>query len=71
MIERLEGIEMYKDDPRIMTMLRQNYRSHPAIIEVPSRLFYNNELVASKDVKTRERLANWGALPKKVPYLSQ
>lgn len=49
-----------------MTMLRNNYRSHPSIIEVPSRLFYNNELRVAEDADPRDALANWTALPKKV-----
>jgi len=68
LIERLEKVEFYKDDPRIMTFLPKNYRSHEAIIAVPSELFYNNELVTAPDGPPRDHLANWKLLPKKVRF---
>ena len=66
MVERFEAIEYYKDDPRTMTFLKKNYRSHQAIIAVPSQLFYNDELVTADDAPPRDRLAHWELLPKKV-----
>ena len=30
-------------------MLVQNYRSHSRLLELPSRLYYNNQLLASAD----------------------
>eukprot|EP00899_Mesostigma_viride_P004323 jgi/Mesvir1/13892/Mv25596-RA.3 len=48
-----------------MTMLVQNYRSHPAILELPSRLFYAGRLVACANVMLRESLCGWEGLPNK------
>lgn len=52
MIERLMDMDMYKRDPltnkynpKVITKLIQNYRSHPAIIEASNQMFYDNELV--------------------------
>ncbi|KAI3413943.1 Helicase MOV-10 [Globodera pallida] len=64
LIERYETNPNYRNDPRIITLLRANYRSHPSIIEVPSRLFYNNELHVPADAQRRDSLATWKALPK-------
>ena len=38
-------------DPRYITKLIRNYRSHPAIIQVSNALFYENELIACADVE--------------------
>ena len=46
-----------------VTKLLQNYRSHPAIIEVPNKCFYNNELQVCANQGTREMLCNWEGLP--------
>lgn len=50
MLERLMRIDLYKKnndgkyDSRYVTKLLNNYRSHPAILEIPSKLFYDGEL---------------------------
>uniref|UniRef100_A0A183BNT0 RNA helicase n=1 Tax=Globodera pallida TaxID=36090 RepID=A0A183BNT0_GLOPA len=64
LIERYETNPNYRNDPRIITLLRANYRSHPSIIAVPSRRFYNNELHVPADAQRRDALATWKALPK-------
>ena len=46
-----------------ITKLLLNYRSHPAILETPNRLFYNDELIASADRLNRESLQRWPLLP--------
>ena len=44
-LERLLDFEVYRSgDPNYVTMLLNNYRSHPAIVNVPSRLFYSGAL---------------------------
>jgi hypothetical protein len=62
-----EGKDGYKDfgyyNPLFVTKLLNNYRSHPAILTLPSRLFYENELVASADQTMREAFCNWEVLP--------
>ncbi|GBG86902.1 hypothetical protein CBR_g44358 [Chara braunii] len=50
------------------TKLIRNYRSHPAILELPSRLFYNNELLAEANVLTRSSLCLWDMLPNKNQF---
>jgi helicase MOV-10 len=46
-----------------ITKLLLNYRSHPAILETPNRLFYENELIASADRLNRESLQRWPVFP--------
>ena len=40
-VESLEG----DYDKKILTKLTKNYRSHPVILDVPNRLFYNLSLI--------------------------
>ncbi|XP_014225088.1 putative helicase mov-10-B.1 [Trichogramma pretiosum] len=66
MMERLMESEPYKKNehnqynPRYISKLIHNYRSHPAIIEVSNKLFYDNELKAHADaeIKITGRLKN-------------
>ena len=44
---------------KYITKLLYNYRSHPAIIEQPNKLFYSNDLIAAADVINRQSLCNW------------
>jgi len=48
---------------RFAVKLLHNYRSHPAILTVPNRLFYNNELIPSADVLERQALCSWSGWP--------
>jgi len=50
-------------NPRCVTMLVKNYRSHPSIIELPSQMFYNNALQPCADVNTVRAFTNWEGLP--------
>ena len=57
LLERLMDLNIYERneqfpdnnnyDPILLTKLVRNYRSHPTLLTIPSRLFYNNELVPS------------------------
>lgn len=38
----------HSEDPNYVTKLLRNYRCHPAILELPSQLFYGGELIACK-----------------------
>ena len=38
-----------KADPRFMTMLVKNFRSHADLLAIPSKLFYHNKLLACAD----------------------
>ncbi|KAL7306878.1 hypothetical protein TKK_0001038 [Trichogramma kaykai] len=57
MMDRLMSMEPYAKqqqlhdtyDPRYITKLVRNYRSHPDIIKIPNELYYDNELVACGD----------------------
>ncbi|XP_022239290.1 RNA helicase Mov10l1-like isoform X1 [Limulus polyphemus] len=51
-------------DPLIVTKLVNNYRSHSAILSLPSRLFYHNELVCCASKDQRKSLCYWDGLPK-------
>jgi len=50
LLERLLGRPMYADyDPKYITMLKRNYRSHALLLEVPNALFYDGALEACAD----------------------
>ena len=52
LMERLMDLPAYRAsnaDPRLLTMLVRNFRSHTALLTVPSRLFYGNKLVPCAD----------------------
>lgn len=49
-------------DARYITMLVRNYRSHPAIIAVPSRLFYGNKLEPHAEMTAARSLCAWEGL---------
>ncbi|XP_041656201.1 putative helicase mov-10-B.2 [Cheilinus undulatus] len=59
--QREEGI--YNN--HFVTKLLHNYRSHPAILEIPNELFYDRELVASADEMLRISYCRWPHLPKR------
>lgn len=46
-------------DVRVITKLLKNYRSHPHILELPNRLFYDNELESCADKMDREKLCKY------------
>lgn len=51
-------------DPRFITKLRCNYRSHPSILKVPNELFYENELEECADKRITYSLCRWSGLAK-------
>jgi superfamily I DNA and/or RNA helicase len=54
----------------VLTKLVRNYRSHVDILELPSRLFYDGELIAAADKDYTSSLAQWEDLPAKgVPLI--
>ena len=52
-------------DPLLVTKLVNNYRSHPAVLKLPSAVFYHDELVPCANECMRESLCHWEKLPKK------
>ena len=60
-------------DPRCITKLVRNFRSHPALLEVPAQLYYDNELVPCADKVRNKRFINlicivWNPLFKASSY---
>ncbi|XP_004642527.1 RNA helicase Mov10l1 [Octodon degus] len=52
-------------NPLLVTKLVKNYRSHSALLALPSRLFYHKELEVCADPKVVTLLLGWEKLPKK------
>ena len=52
-------------DPLAVTKLINNYRSHEALLELPSRLFYHAEMVPCADENVKNCLCGWDVLPNK------
>ena len=71
LIERyMETCDIYRRcddiyDPRFVTKLVCNYRSHPAILKLPNECFYDDELKPCADKLLRESLCQWEWLPHK------
>ncbi|KAM6981807.1 putative helicase mov-10-B.2 [Tautogolabrus adspersus] len=71
LLERLmNDFSVYQKDEgefnnSFVTKLLNNYRSHPAILEVPNELFYEKELQASADEMLRNSYCRWPHLPKR------
>ncbi|XP_006306654.2 probable RNA helicase SDE3 [Capsella rubella] len=64
-LERLFECDYYcEGDESYVTKLVKNYRCHPEILDLPSSLFYDGELVASKE-DTDSVLASLNFLPNK------
>ncbi|XP_034106966.1 putative helicase MOV-10 [Drosophila albomicans] len=50
-------------DKTLQTRLRRNYRSHPEIVGIYNKLFYNGELIPLAPPAEVNRAANWSVLP--------
>ncbi|XP_010014147.1 PREDICTED: putative helicase Mov10l1, partial [Nestor notabilis] len=75
-LERLTSREIYQRDkdafaacgaynPLLITKLTKNYRSHRALLALPSKLFYHKELEVCADTSVVNSLLRWGKLPRK------
>ncbi|XP_068945382.1 helicase MOV-10 [Petaurus breviceps papuanus] len=51
-------------NPQLVTKLLRNYRSHPDILYIPNKQYYDGELQAYADLMDRERYCYWEELPK-------
>lgn len=69
LLERLMNCSVYercKDqppdqppyNPDAVSKLLKNYRSHPCILDLPNRMFYNSELIACAD-ESRNKMCDW------------
>ncbi|KAK1309746.1 putative RNA helicase SDE3 [Acorus calamus] len=66
-LERLFECDFYRDgDENYVTKLLRNYRCHPAILELPSKLFYKGELIACKEEEDSLSMYDWPELPNKA-----
>ncbi|XP_006157650.1 RNA helicase Mov10l1 isoform X1 [Tupaia chinensis] len=76
MLERLMSRPAYLRDenafgacgaynPLLVTKLVKNYRSHSALLALPSRLFYHRELQVCADPKVVTSLLGWAKLPRR------
>ncbi|KAM5335673.1 RNA helicase Mov10l1 [Glossophaga mutica] len=52
-------------NPLLVTKLVKNYRSHAALLALPSRLFYHKELEVCADPEVAASLLGWEKLPRK------
>ncbi|XP_059612255.1 helicase MOV-10-like [Phlebotomus argentipes] len=77
MLERLVDSGIYAKDPetgkynpRAMTKLLRNYRSHPKILEFPNDAFYDGDLIAEADKEIAFWACDWQLLPNpKIPII--
>ncbi|KAL7534989.1 hypothetical protein ACHAXR_006195 [Thalassiosira sp. AJA248-18] len=74
LLERLSQMEPYARseetdvlgnhyDTRMITKLVHNYRSHPKILCIPNKLFYEGDLIAEADITRSHRFVDWEHLP--------
>jgi len=52
-------------DKRMITKLVQNYRSHPKILDIPNKAFYDGDLQAKAYITRSHRFVDWEHLPKR------
>ena len=76
LLERLSEMEPYARndeadalgnhyDKRMITKLVHNYRSHPTILDLPNKAFYDGDLIAEADIARSHRFVDWEHLPKR------
>nr|XP_039250020.1 RNA helicase Mov10l1-like [Styela clava] len=74
LLERLMKLDVYSRNDSLykdgynalfVTKLTNNYRSHPHLIELASKMFYMHELVPCADNLQYKNLLEWDKLPKK------
>lgn len=76
MLERLmKSCDLYKKNvegiynPKMVTKLLKNFRSHETILKLPNDMFYDSELQAKGSIVVNDALG-WDSLPnKKFPMI--
>uniref|UniRef100_A0A7E4VII4 RNA helicase n=1 Tax=Panagrellus redivivus TaxID=6233 RepID=A0A7E4VII4_PANRE len=63
MLARLNGYKSFIENPHNMITLTKNYRSHKAIVDIFSSLFYNSSL-EHMEPQGHDSLCRWSRLPK-------
>ncbi|XP_042148486.1 putative helicase MOV-10 isoform X2 [Ixodes scapularis] len=69
LLERLMKRPPYKRqadgcyNPRMLSKLLKNFRSHKDILEIPNKLFYEGELQACAERRVCEHMLQWEGLP--------
>ncbi|KAL7736022.1 hypothetical protein ACLKA6_003761 [Drosophila palustris] len=78
LMERLLAHKLYEVDKSgnydqtLQTRLRRNYRSHPEIVGIYNKLYYNGELIPLAPLAQVSQAAHWTVLPNgKFPILFQ
>lgn len=70
-MERLMGRDVYSRKPdgkypeKLLTKLVRNYRSHPAILMLPNKIFYDGDLKCCGNKMVTHSLEKWEHLPVK------
>ncbi|GMH65289.1 hypothetical protein TL16_g04160 [Triparma laevis f. inornata] len=63
LLERLMALNIYTEGKyAIITKLKNNYRSHKALLDIPSALFYDNELESFAEKETADSALKWEGL---------
>jgi superfamily I DNA and/or RNA helicase len=68
LMERLANRSVYSNKggeypKELITKLIRNFRSHPDILKLPNKMFYDNELIACGNKFDTHSMANWEHLP--------
>ena len=58
------GAEMQYNE-NVLTKLVENYRSHATLLQLPNKLFYENDLIAKVNPVQGNSCCHWNDLPKK------
>ncbi|XP_019539795.2 putative helicase MOV-10 [Aedes albopictus] len=77
MLERLMNLPLYAQDPetneyngKVVSQLRQSFRSHAKLLEFCNQQFYNGMLQAKAPYDIQERAVGWWRLPnRKCPII--
>ncbi|GMH84453.1 hypothetical protein TrST_g2126 [Triparma strigata] len=63
LLERLMALDIYTEGKfAIITKLKNNYRSHKALLDIPSALFYDNELECFAEKSSADMALKWEGL---------